>query len=91
MKTIWKFPFSGRPGQMISHSMPKGAKILDVQLQEGIPMLWALVEKDAPQERRSFTLLGTGWDLPPELDGHLVHISTIQDGPFAWHAFEVTS
>ncbi len=69
--------------------MPRLAVVLDCQIQQNVPTLWALVDNGAEKERRFFTLLGTGWDMPPEFDGKLTHIATIQDAGFVWHVFEV--
>ena len=45
MKTIWKFQFENKG--MFGLDMPKGAEILTVQTQEGIPCIWALVDPNS--------------------------------------------
>ena len=56
--TVWKFPTP--IDDVFSIDLPKGAQILTVQVQRGEPCIWALVDPDAPKEKRHFVLLGTG-------------------------------
>ena len=87
MKEIWKCPLD-RIGGIISLDIPRGAKLLTVQLQGGIPTLWALVEKNAPYEdTRQIILLGTGHDIDHELGEYLGTIQT--EIGLVWHVFEV--
>lgn len=69
-------------------NMEVGAKILSFQIQRGKPVIWALVNPNAPTEERWFTLVGTGMDLPEY--GDLEFIGTIQmeSGDLVWHLFE---
>lgn len=83
MKTVFKYPLSGQD----SVFMPKGARILHGELQDGMMTLWALVERNAAMEIRHFAVYGTGHDID---DTHWhEHISTVFNGPFVWHVFEV--
>ena len=66
--------------------MPKGAKILTCQLQGRDMCLWAIVEAAAETEIRQFDVYGTGFPIEPT--GH-TYISTVQDGGFVWHVFEI--
>lgn len=83
-KTIWKFPLEIAGEQSVQ--MPAGAKILDVQMQDGKLMLWALVDPNAPKEPREILIHGTGH--PVENVGG--HIGTFQmyGGTLVFHAFE---
>ena len=62
MKTIWKFPFAVSDKLVIAIEMPKGAKILHVEVQSdwlapglrGQPCLWALVDPLAEKEWHVF-------------------------------------
>lgn len=85
MKTIWKFNLVVTDRQRIE--MPKGAQVLTVQLQDGWPRLWALVELDEASltEMRTFEIHGTG---NPIDDGERHYIATFQQPPFVWHVFE---
>jgi len=86
-KTIWKFEIPIQDQFQIQ--MPEGAEILDVQMQFGHPVLWALVIAGNPPEYRTFQIKGTG---------HIItdlskkdYISTFQqyDGQLIWHLFEI--
>jgi hypothetical protein len=70
--------------------MPRGATVLTIQLQRGEPMMWALVDPDAPLVMREFAVQGTGWDIE---DDSLAYVGTYQQygGEFVWHLFEVPS
>lgn len=69
--------------------MPIGAKLLTVQMQKGVPVLWALVDTDAEMGSRFFFLCGTGWVVPKEFVGHLEYVNTVQaDNGMVWHVFE---
>lgn len=68
--------------------LPQGAKLLSVQMQNGAPVLWALVDPSAQLEIREIRVYGTGHPVP-NAGEHLVHIDTIQDGSLVWHVFEL--
>jgi hypothetical protein len=59
---IWKFPLVVTGMQSID--MPKGAKVLSIQVQRDGPHLWALVDETAPNEPRTFATYATGEQLP---------------------------
>lgn len=88
-RTIWKFPL-GQPGFANSFPMPKGAEILTVQMQGGVPCIWAVVN---PAELRdfwetvTFQIIGTGWDF--DTRHKRKYVGTVQDGPFVWHVFQL--
>ena len=85
-KSIWKFPLDGGVGPMVVE-MPKGAEVLNAQIQGTAIVVWALVDIEATEgETRSFRIYGTGW---ADVEGR--YISTIQDGQFVWHVYEVTN
>ncbi len=73
--------------------MPEGAKILCVDEQDDLIVIWALVDPKAQKEKRHFSIVGTGWDTR---DG-LVYIGTVFSrnpatgfpNGFVWHVFEV--
>ena len=62
MKTIWKFAIP--LGDLVSIAMPRGAKIIHVANQFGMPTIWALVDPAEPWVTREFRFAGTG---------HLIH------------------
>lgn len=84
VSTIWKYPLVSHG--VISINMPQGAEVLSAQMQLGFVTLWALVGPRTVYEMRTFLVVGTGNALPP---ANLSHISTILDGPYVWHVFEM--
>lgn len=86
MKTIYKYPLP--IGGAYTLQLPVGAQVLDVQDQHGAVQMWALVEMNAVgAENRTFAIYGTGHAIPEGVP--MLHISTFQQGPFVWHAFEL--
>lgn len=59
MKTVLKFPLGA--ANITRIKMPKGSNILSVQLHEGTPHIWALVDTEAKQmEMRTIAIFETG-------------------------------
>lgn len=84
MSVVYKYEIMKRT----ELKMPRGAKALTVQVQNGAPRLWALVDPEQPEERRVFEVYGTGHKIP---DIHsVVYVGTFQvdDGAFVFHLFE---
>lgn len=86
---IWKYPLDRLEMRL---RVPAGAVLLTVQVQRGVPTVWARVNPDpnAPQEERAVVLVPTGGGngmIHPEWR----YLGTIQlhDGEFVAHAFEV--
>ncbi|MBU2060058.1 MAG: hypothetical protein KKB38_20300 [Gammaproteobacteria bacterium] len=86
MRTIWKYQIPIQ--DYFELELPKDAEILTVQMQYGIPCLWALVDPTAQQEFRLFRLSGTGH---PVETLNLDYIGTVQqaEGQLIWHVFEI--
>lgn len=57
---IYKFPLSVDFDKAEDIKMPAGATVLALQVQRGVPCIWATVEQDAPKIRRRFRTYGTG-------------------------------
>ena len=89
VQTIWKFPIETTDFQNLV--MPKGAKVLCVQIQDDNPFIWAMVDPSAEKEERSFLVLGTGHPVQTE-DLNLDYIGTYQlkNGLLVFHLFEST-
>lgn len=87
MKTIWKFSLSHLERNEIK--VPRGSKLLSVQVQCGRLFVWVLVgEKEASKcdyRTKVVSVYGTGFDVPDD-PGRFV--GTIVDGEFVWHVFE---
>lgn len=88
---VFKYPLDltalNSKGQFILN-LPAKAQILSCQIQHGEPMIWALVNPEAPLEPRTIAVVGTGH--PVEALAPLF-ISTIQlgGGSLVFHIFEV--
>lgn len=86
---IWKFEIKGPCAQVIS--MPRGARVLSVQVQGIFPFMWAMVDDEAPAEDRRFYVAATGEPIP-ERSRYLdtFHMRTGIDTPLVWHLLEPT-
>ncbi len=82
---IWKFPLELTDRQELL--MPAGAKILDIQVQRGVPQLWALCNPDAEKEMRTIVIYGTGHLVPDEY-GKYIATFQVSNGALVFHAFE---
>lgn len=82
MKVIYKYKLIITDSQVID--MPPG-EILTVQLQDGQPVLWTLVNEKLAHVKREVEFFGTGHDVP---DGNRKYIGTFQQSGFVWHVFE---
>ena len=86
MQTIWKFPF--KIERQITIEMPRGAKVLSIQVQDGVPCMWATVDSDSGMVPQKFNLYGTGSKLPTYWGKSMRYVDTFQHGEFVWHVFE---
>lgn len=84
MNTVHKYALQLRTEQCIP--MPRGSRTLTVQLQEGLPHVWAMVDTNNDVVARKFFVYGTGREiLTPWL---MRYIGTVQMQGDAWHVFE---
>ena len=83
MKTIYKYVLSLVENPALD--MPRGARVLDVQIQNNEICLWAIVESTEKLETRKFFIAGTGNPVP---QGAGDYIGTVQQDRFVWHVFE---
>ena len=81
--TIWKYPLPQK--EQFALRMPKRANLLTVQLQDGVPTLWAMVDPSEDYTERDFVIVGTGHciDVPRR-----EYIGTWQMGSYVWHLFD---
>lgn len=93
MKQIWKFKLEITDDQVID--MPESAKILTVQIQDGFPVLWAIVKDGVVpycQRQRIIKTYGTGKTLSERTDTPVFrkrkYIGTYQIKGFVGHVFE---
>jgi hypothetical protein len=83
---IWKFPIQITGTQVIT--MPYAAKILCVQMQNGVPCLWAMCKMDDGNGDRTIDIFGTGHSIMDLFTR--TYIGTVQqmNGALVWHVFE---
>lgn len=69
-------------------AMPKDAKIITVQLQDGKPCIWAMVNPDQPKVKKTILCYDTGQAIPHP--NKLTYIGTCQAdaGDIVYHVFE---
>lgn len=81
MKKIFKYAVP-IDGMMI---LPEGTKVLTVQMQDGIMVLWAEVDPGASKRGKIFYLCQTGDDVPEY--GNYIS-TTVSPGGIVWHIYE---
>ena len=73
--------------------IPVGAQFLRVDSQHNLPVIWFLVEPNAPTEAKAFAVVMTGQNFTPggTGPGSLCYKGTAQlhGGSFVLHVFEV--
>lgn len=86
MFAIHKYPLKHKTVQDVV--MPSGARLLDVQVQGGVLMLWAVVclTPSHPQRPRRILIAPTGGKFESLLEPH---VATVQAGDFVWHVFDL--
>jgi hypothetical protein len=84
MREIWKFPLEITDRQNIS--MPCVFRLLTVQVQNGQPVAWAVVEPKSARVEVRFFCVGTG---NPEmiLSDIQAYLGTVQLDGLVWHYF----
>lgn len=81
---IWKYPILGPT--KTTWDMPEGTKPLCVQLQGGVPTLWAQAVPGTKKVRHKFNVVGTGHPYPIDEVGS--YVGTWQLDGLAWHLFD---
>lgn len=79
---IYKYPLELTPFQKIK--MPPW-RPLSIQMQNGVPTLWALVKAHLEPKEITIAMFGTGCSIPIKYIAS--HIGTVIDGDFVWHFF----
>jgi len=83
-KKIWKYTLENSRTQIVK--MPLTSEIMDIQMQNGKPTMWAMVDPETEEIELKINMYGTGDDIHENVlkDEYL---STVQDGEFVWHFF----
>jgi hypothetical protein len=85
MKRIFKYKLP-RDGEIITITA-NVIKWLNIQEQDGWPMIWAVVDDAGYESEYEIVAWGTGWEFPDELN-HCRYMGTAQDGyGYVWHYF----
>ena len=88
MKTIWKYQITATSSQTVE--LPSQYKVLSVQLQNGSPYIWCLVEPQSEKIPVTFSVFGTGHPMPGDFKGRFVGTFQIHNGLLVLHLFENT-
>ena len=82
---IWKWSLDVVDDQTIN--VPKGAKILSIDTQYGIPRIWGLVDPIADKTPRKICIRGTGHFAGDVVGMHFVGTFQLYEGTFVGHVF----
>jgi hypothetical protein len=84
MEVIWKFPFNVNDEVILQ--VPKDAQLLSIQIQDGIPCLWAKVNPTMPKNPMKLGIYGTGHQ-HDAISGIFLATFQMQGGSLVFHAF----
>lgn len=86
MRTVYKYPLKIEDVQEIK--LPKYFQFLDIQVQNGIPCLYAMVDTKEEFITMQILLFGTGHEIPCYIVNYS-YIGTFQlfEGKAVFHAF----
>lgn len=84
--TVWKFDVKLDDDTIVD--MPQGAQVLSVQLQHGVPCVWALVDSDRPKVERRFSWRGTGHPCDGLVAKMFVGSIQMHGGSLIFHLFD---
>ena len=87
MKVIHKFPLQITDYQEIS--MPVDCEVVLVENQFELPCIWAVVDTEQLFETRGFYMIGTGIEIPEEVQLNSVYLGTaiLFQGSQVYHIF----
>lgn len=83
MANIYKFDLEWKPVQTVRC---KAVKILDIQIQNGKPVMWAVTSAFVEERDVGIIMQGTGTDVLSIVEDYS-HVSTIQCDGYVWHWF----
>lgn len=81
---VCKYPLESSTPDLF---IPDGGEVLSVQVQDGKPCIWALVDDSKSEMRRRFKMYGTGKNLEDPVNEE--YVGTFQLNGFVFHLFEV--
>lgn len=85
-KTIWKYVLKTIDEQELE--IPYDSKLLDLQVQHGVPCLWVMVDPNEIKLKRKIFIYGTGHTIPSRRrkDQYLGSYQ-LDGGSLVFHAF----
>ncbi len=83
MQTVFKYPLKIQDEQQVK--LPRGARLLRVMVQNGVPCLWAQVESGRDTEDRTIFIHGTAHPVDP--NGEYLDSFMVNDGALVFHVF----
>jgi len=83
MDVIYKYQLALQGVDTIT--APLKFKPLHIDLQQGVPCLWALIDNEFPDREYKIYTYGTGHPIPDVEDKQ--YICTYQQSMFVWHVF----
>lgn len=86
MKVVYKYKLEDGTNIL---TLPYGAELLKVDIQNDSPILWALIDTGEEDQERIVKIVGDGH--PMRKDVRLSYINTffVDGGAFVFHAFEL--
>ncbi len=87
MKRVYKYFLE--VNDEVSVYMPKGARVLSVQVQDGRPCIWAAVDPSERVEKRRFRIAGTGHPIEDDVVEGFIGTIQMYDGRLVFHVFEI--
>lgn len=85
---MYKYPLDIQDEVVVM--MPKGARVLSVQVQNGRPCLWAAVDpSEQTLEERWFRIAGTGHPIQDDVVDGFIGTIQMYDGRLVFHVFEM--
>lgn len=88
MQTIHKYKIE-EITDLFEIEMPRGAKVLTVQLQQGTPCIWAQVDPKQPMDKRQFRLAGTGHPLDESTRREYIGSFQMSNETLIFHLFAI--
>jgi hypothetical protein len=83
VRKIYKYPLSFSDRIVVDGSI---ICPLTVQMQNGVPCLWTVVDDSLPSRSIEVRCVGTGMPLTRDID-NMIYISTVQVGKYVFHYF----
>lgn len=89
MKAVYKYVLDPRSEEV---EMPIGAELLSAGFQGDHLCIWAKVDTENVVMPRKFKVLGTGHEIPVELEEYLTFLFTCHmNGGLVFHLFEINN